>query len=224
MGPGVGLDAPSGFSGAWVRDSSGPLSKHGPFLPPTPDFSYFQLRAHLYQARGVLAADDSGLSDPFARVLISTQCQTTRVRPGLRVWGAGHWEKRSVGDELSSPGPKPVFLSWVFRPEYWISCSDLEGGVELEGPRGEEQFSGVDFKTSSEGGRFIRRDQSWKGRVHTSLKVAFIFLTFSAFCDKQLLKVVLWRSCAHLGCVLGAFSDAYHCLLPCVAPRSWSRH
>ncbi|KAM7327020.1 hypothetical protein ACRRTK_013387 [Alexandromys fortis] len=42
------------------------------------DFSYFQLRAHLYQARGVLAADDSGLSDPFARVLISTQCQTTR--------------------------------------------------------------------------------------------------------------------------------------------------
>ncbi|PNI27909.1 FER1L4 isoform 8, partial [Pan troglodytes] len=43
------------------------------------DFSYFQLRAHLYQARGVLAADDSGLSDPFARVLISTQCQTTRV-------------------------------------------------------------------------------------------------------------------------------------------------
>uniref|UniRef100_A0ABI7ZQ34 C2 domain-containing protein n=2 Tax=Felis catus TaxID=9685 RepID=A0ABI7ZQ34_FELCA len=45
------------------------------------DFSYFQLRAHLYQARGVLAADDSGLSDPFARVLISTQCQTTRGPP-----------------------------------------------------------------------------------------------------------------------------------------------
>uniref|UniRef100_A0A2K5QBB5 C2 domain-containing protein n=1 Tax=Cebus imitator TaxID=2715852 RepID=A0A2K5QBB5_CEBIM len=43
------------------------------------DFSYFQVRAHLYQARGVLAADNSGLSDPFARVLISTQCQTTRV-------------------------------------------------------------------------------------------------------------------------------------------------
>ncbi|KAM6147451.1 fer-1-like protein 4 [Erethizon dorsatum] len=43
------------------------------------DFSYFQLRAHLYQARGVLAADDSGLSDPFAQVLISTQCQATRI-------------------------------------------------------------------------------------------------------------------------------------------------
>ncbi|GCB79911.1 hypothetical protein scyTo_0017037 [Scyliorhinus torazame] len=41
--------------------------------------SYFQLRAHLYQARGVLAADDTGLSDPFAKVVFSTQCQSTRV-------------------------------------------------------------------------------------------------------------------------------------------------
>lgn len=46
-----------------------------------PDFSYFQLRAHLYQARGILPADDNGLSDPFARVVFSTHCQTTRVRP-----------------------------------------------------------------------------------------------------------------------------------------------
>uniref|UniRef100_A0A8C4YDY2 C2 domain-containing protein n=1 Tax=Gopherus evgoodei TaxID=1825980 RepID=A0A8C4YDY2_9SAUR len=42
-------------------------------------FSYFQLRAHLYQARGILPADDNGLSDPFARVVFSTQCQTTRT-------------------------------------------------------------------------------------------------------------------------------------------------
>lgn len=46
-----------------------------------PDFSYFQLRAHLYQARGILPAGDNGLSDPFARVVFSTYCQTTRVRP-----------------------------------------------------------------------------------------------------------------------------------------------
>ncbi|KAJ8412157.1 hypothetical protein AAFF_G00144240 [Aldrovandia affinis] len=43
------------------------------------DSRYFQLRAHVYQARGILAADDNGLSDPFARVVFSTQCQTTRV-------------------------------------------------------------------------------------------------------------------------------------------------
>ncbi|XP_037622050.1 fer-1-like protein 4 [Sebastes umbrosus] len=43
------------------------------------DSRYFQLRCHLYQARGILAADDNGLSDPFAKVLFSTQCQVTRV-------------------------------------------------------------------------------------------------------------------------------------------------
>ncbi|CAM4655023.1 unnamed protein product [Caretta caretta] len=52
-------------------------------MPPSrlsrDDFSYFQLRAHLYQARGILPADDNGLSDPFARVVFSTQCQTTRT-------------------------------------------------------------------------------------------------------------------------------------------------
>ncbi|TRY91493.1 hypothetical protein DNTS_029472 [Danionella cerebrum] len=52
-------------------------------MPPTrlavEDSRYFQLRAHIYQARGIIAADDNGLSDPFARVVFSTQCQVTRV-------------------------------------------------------------------------------------------------------------------------------------------------
>ncbi|XP_023143218.3 fer-1-like protein 4 isoform X3 [Amphiprion ocellaris] len=43
------------------------------------DSRYFQLRCHLYQGRGLLAADDNGLSDPFAKVVFSTQCQVTRV-------------------------------------------------------------------------------------------------------------------------------------------------
>ncbi|XP_072101066.1 fer-1-like protein 4 isoform X1 [Mobula birostris] len=51
-------------------------------LPPiklNSDYNtYFQLRAHMYQARGLLAADQTGLSDPFARVVFSTQCQSTR--------------------------------------------------------------------------------------------------------------------------------------------------
>ncbi|XP_054430122.1 fer-1-like protein 4 [Pteronotus mesoamericanus] len=65
------------------------------------DFSYFQLRAHLYQARGVLAADDSGLSDPFARVLISTQCQTTRV---LEQTLSPLWDELLVFDQLIVDG------------------------------------------------------------------------------------------------------------------------
>ncbi|KAF3856707.1 hypothetical protein F7725_017430 [Dissostichus mawsoni] len=43
------------------------------------DSRYFQLRCHMYQGRGLIAADDNGLSDPFAKVLFSTQCQVTRV-------------------------------------------------------------------------------------------------------------------------------------------------
>ncbi|XP_008838974.1 fer-1-like protein 4 [Nannospalax galili] len=65
------------------------------------DFSYFQLRAHLYQARGVLGADDSGLSDPFARVLISTQCQTTRV---LKQTLSPLWDELLVFDQLIVDG------------------------------------------------------------------------------------------------------------------------
>ncbi|XP_051932224.1 fer-1-like protein 4 [Hippocampus zosterae] len=45
------------------------------------DSRYFQLRCHLYQARGLMAGDDNGLSDPFAKVLFSTQCQVTKVSP-----------------------------------------------------------------------------------------------------------------------------------------------
>ncbi|XP_018611397.2 fer-1-like protein 4 [Scleropages formosus] len=54
-----------------------------PNMPPTKlvceDSRYFQLRAHVYQARGILAADDNGLSDPFAKVVLSTHCQVTRI-------------------------------------------------------------------------------------------------------------------------------------------------
>ena len=40
----------------------------------------FQLRAHMYQARSLIGSDDSGLSDPFARVVFGDQSQCTQVR------------------------------------------------------------------------------------------------------------------------------------------------
>ncbi|XP_046882515.1 fer-1-like protein 4 [Hypomesus transpacificus] len=43
------------------------------------DSRYFQLRCHMYQARGIIASDDTGLSDPFTKVLFSTQCQVSRI-------------------------------------------------------------------------------------------------------------------------------------------------
>uniref|UniRef100_A0A672YWU7 C2 domain-containing protein n=1 Tax=Sphaeramia orbicularis TaxID=375764 RepID=A0A672YWU7_9TELE len=43
------------------------------------DQHQFQLRCHMYQARGLIAADNSGLSDPFARVTCLSHSQTTNV-------------------------------------------------------------------------------------------------------------------------------------------------
>ncbi|KAK1143924.1 hypothetical protein AOXY_G36607 [Acipenser oxyrinchus oxyrinchus] len=39
----------------------------------------FQLRAHMYQARGLIAADSTGLSDPFAKVSFGSQSQSTMI-------------------------------------------------------------------------------------------------------------------------------------------------
>ncbi|KAK4312408.1 hypothetical protein Pmani_016177 [Petrolisthes manimaculis] len=39
----------------------------------------FQLRAHMYQARSLIASDSSGLSDPFARVIMGEHCRVTQV-------------------------------------------------------------------------------------------------------------------------------------------------
>ncbi|KAL4635807.1 fer-1-like protein 6 [Arapaima gigas] len=39
----------------------------------------FQLRAHMYQARGLIAADSTGLSDPFAKVSFLSHSQSTAI-------------------------------------------------------------------------------------------------------------------------------------------------
>ncbi|XP_031461526.1 fer-1-like protein 4 [Phasianus colchicus] len=67
----------------YLSESRQEITQFSVHSPPSwlsrDDFSYFQLRAHLYQARGILPADDNGLSDPFVRVVFSTHCQTTRT-------------------------------------------------------------------------------------------------------------------------------------------------
>uniref|UniRef100_A0A8C5CLV0 C2 domain-containing protein n=1 Tax=Gadus morhua TaxID=8049 RepID=A0A8C5CLV0_GADMO len=68
-----------------------------------PDSRYFQLRCHLYQGRGLMAADDNGLSDPFARVVFSTQCQVTRV--GLHTLSPA-WCECLVFDRVLLEGSK----------------------------------------------------------------------------------------------------------------------
>uniref|UniRef100_A0A8C1D0P5 Fer-1 like family member 4 n=1 Tax=Cyprinus carpio carpio TaxID=630221 RepID=A0A8C1D0P5_CYPCA len=79
-------------------------------MPPTKlaveDSRYFQLRAHIYQARGIIAADDNGLSDPFAKVVFSTQCQVTRV---MEETLSPTWSELLLYDQVLMEGSKDEY-------------------------------------------------------------------------------------------------------------------
>ncbi|KAM8855911.1 fer-1-like protein 6 isoform 3-T3 [Spinachia spinachia] len=68
-------DLPAGFSAA----TGGAASSRPPAALLCAEQHAFQLRCHMYQARGLIAADTSGLSDPFARVTCLSHSQTTNV-------------------------------------------------------------------------------------------------------------------------------------------------
>ncbi|NWV74049.1 FR1L4 protein, partial [Dasyornis broadbenti] len=91
----------------YLSESEQEIAQLSVYSPPSrlsrDDFSYFQLRAHLYQARGILPADDNGLSDPFARVVFSTHCQTTRM---LEETLSPMWNELLLFDQLIIDGKK----------------------------------------------------------------------------------------------------------------------
>ncbi|KFZ56822.1 Fer-1-like 4, partial [Podiceps cristatus] len=91
----------------YLSESGQEIAQLSTYSPPSQlsrdDFSYFQLRAHLYQARGILPADDNGLSDPFARVVFSTYCQTTRM---LEETLSPMWNELLLFDQLIIDGKK----------------------------------------------------------------------------------------------------------------------
>ncbi|XP_068768831.1 fer-1-like protein 4 isoform X3 [Struthio camelus] len=90
-----------------LSESGQEITQVSAYVPPSwlsrDDFSYFQLRAHLYQARGILPADDNGLSDPFARVVFSTHCQTTRM---LEETLSPMWNELLLFDQLVIDGKR----------------------------------------------------------------------------------------------------------------------
>ncbi|NWR56648.1 FR1L4 protein, partial [Bucorvus abyssinicus] len=91
----------------YLSESGQEIAQLSAHSPPSrlsrDDFSYFQLRAHLYQARGILPADDNGLSDPFARVVFSTHCQTTRM---LEETLSPMWNELLLFDQLIIDGKR----------------------------------------------------------------------------------------------------------------------
>nr|XP_061799780.1 fer-1-like protein 6 [Nerophis lumbriciformis] len=68
-------DLPVGFNAA----TGGSHANNPPTQLKCAEQHQFHLRCHLYQARGLIAADNSGLSDPFARVTYLSHSQTTNV-------------------------------------------------------------------------------------------------------------------------------------------------
>ncbi|CAJ1079021.1 fer-1-like protein 6 [Xyrichtys novacula] len=68
-------DLPAGFTPA----TGGANASNPPSHLISAEQNQFQLRCHMYQARGLIAADNSGLSDPFARITFLSNCQTTNV-------------------------------------------------------------------------------------------------------------------------------------------------
>lgn len=61
------------YAGWWLTDLTWPV------CCMDTEWQTFQLRAHMYQARGLIGSDESGLSDPFARVVFVDQSQCTQV-------------------------------------------------------------------------------------------------------------------------------------------------
>uniref|UniRef100_A0A3Q3F5M2 Fer-1 like family member 6 n=1 Tax=Kryptolebias marmoratus TaxID=37003 RepID=A0A3Q3F5M2_KRYMA len=68
-------DLPAGFK----PDTGGVDASAPPSHLVCSDHHHFQLRCHMYQARGLIAADNTGLSDPFARVTFLSHSQTTNI-------------------------------------------------------------------------------------------------------------------------------------------------
>uniref|UniRef100_A0A8C5QKH4 C2 domain-containing protein n=1 Tax=Leptobrachium leishanense TaxID=445787 RepID=A0A8C5QKH4_9ANUR len=87
----------------YVKNSISDLPEDFKPIYEKDDYYYFQLRAHIYQARGIIAADDNGLSDPYAKVVFGNQCQTTQVIPETL---APLWNELLIYDRLTIDGNK----------------------------------------------------------------------------------------------------------------------
>ncbi|MPC26740.1 Fer-1-like protein 6 [Portunus trituberculatus] len=63
----------------------------------------FQLRAHMYQARSLIGSDSSGLSDPFARVIMGEHSRVTQV---IDETLSPTWDEMLVLDDILVYGSK----------------------------------------------------------------------------------------------------------------------
>ncbi|XP_035699842.1 otoferlin-like [Branchiostoma floridae] len=97
---------PKGYEQTKAIQSAGRLQSVPPVTLKYEERQTFQLRAHMYQARSLVASDASGLSDPFARVVFSTRSMKTEV---ISETLAPTWDQLLVFDDLTLFGnPKSM--------------------------------------------------------------------------------------------------------------------
>ncbi|XP_064626480.1 otoferlin-like [Lineus longissimus] len=70
---------PGGYEETKAVKASSRISAPPPQLLRYSEKQTFQLRGHMYQARSLIGSDDTGLSDPFARVIFGDQSLCTQV-------------------------------------------------------------------------------------------------------------------------------------------------
>ncbi|KAL4231637.1 hypothetical protein ACF0H5_009217 [Mactra antiquata] len=87
----------------------------------------YQLRAYIYQARDILAMDDSGMSDPFARVSFLTQSmRTENIKKSL----CPTWDQTLIFEEIEIHGdPRTIEAQ---PPEIFIELFDHDTFGEPE--------------------------------------------------------------------------------------------
>ena len=66
------------------------------------DENVFQLRAHIFQARNLIGCDDSGLSDPFARVIVGMWMWRMGLLSSISLVSFSLAEHENIGVKISN--------------------------------------------------------------------------------------------------------------------------
>nr|XP_047145918.1 otoferlin-like isoform X1 [Hydra vulgaris] len=90
-------------------------------------FQKFSLRAHMYQARGLIGSDDTGLSDAFGRVILSNQAADTSV-----IWETRSptWNQTLVFNDLVIYGEMDFIVQ--NPPTIMAEIFDYDEGGDIE--------------------------------------------------------------------------------------------
>ncbi|XP_065071964.1 myoferlin-like isoform X2 [Rhopilema esculentum] len=104
----------------------------------------YQLRAYIYQARDVMAKDNEGVSDPYAKISFENHCQITRV---IKQTVCPEWDQTLIFEDIQLFGVPSMLAECapvcnielfdkdqVGKDEYLGRCS-VQPLVKLKGPK-----------------------------------------------------------------------------------------